>query len=37
MVKTQLPTKSDYDLAVDELRKLNEDIFYDDLKRRLGN
>ena len=36
MVKTQLPTKSDYDLAVDELRKLNEDIFYDDFKKKIG-
>ena len=36
MVKTQLPTKTDYDLAVDELRKLNEDIFYDDFKKKIG-
>lgn len=35
MVKTHLPTKSEYDRAVDELKKLNEDVFYDDFKDKI--
>jgi hypothetical protein len=35
MVKTHLPTKSEYDRAVDELKKLNEDDFYDDFKDKI--
>lgn len=35
MVTTQLPTKSEYDHAVNELKKLNEDLFYDDFKGKI--
>ncbi|WP_040205304.1 hypothetical protein [Neobacillus jeddahensis] len=35
MVTTQLPTKTDYEKAMDELKKLNEDLFYDDFKEKI--
>lgn len=35
MVRTQLPTKSEYDQAVKELKKLNDDLFYDDFKEKI--
>jgi hypothetical protein len=35
MATTQLPTKSEYEHAVDELKKLNEDLFYDDFKEKI--
>ena len=35
MATTQLPTKSEYENAVDELKKLNEDLFYDDFKEKI--
>ncbi|WP_042454316.1 hypothetical protein [Neobacillus dielmonensis] len=35
MVATNLPTKSDYENAVDELRKLNDELFYDDFKEKI--
>lgn len=30
-----LPTKSEYENAVEELKALNEDIFYDDFKEKI--
>jgi hypothetical protein len=35
MTKTDLPTKNDYQHAMDELKKLNEDLFYDDFKMKI--
>ncbi|EKN69094.1 hypothetical protein BABA_11711 [Neobacillus bataviensis LMG 21833] len=35
MVTTKLPTNAEYDKAMDELRKLNEDLFYDDFKEKI--
>ncbi|KAA9024236.1 coiled-coil domain-containing protein [Niallia endozanthoxylica] len=35
MVKTELPTKKDYEEAVNELKKLNDDLFYDDFKGKI--
>ena len=35
MVQTNLPTKSEYENAVNELKKLNEDIFYGDFKEKM--
>ncbi|MFK9093081.1 hypothetical protein [Bacillus salipaludis] len=35
MVTTQLPTKTEYDKAMDELRKLNDGLFYDDFKEKI--
>lgn len=35
MTKTDLPTKRDYQHAMDELKKLNEDLFYDDFKMKI--
>ncbi|MEH7073899.1 hypothetical protein [Neobacillus drentensis] len=35
MATTQLPTKSEYENAVNELKKLNEDLFYDDFKEKI--
>jgi len=32
MVKIELPTKKDYEEAVNELKKLNAELFYDDFK-----
>lgn len=40
MATTKLPTRSEYDSAVEELKKLNGDLFYDDFKveiKELGN
>jgi len=37
MTKTELPTKKDYENAVSELKKLNEDLFYDDFKMKINN
>ena len=30
MTKTELPTKNDYKNAINELKTLNNEIFYDD-------
>ncbi|WP_251552089.1 hypothetical protein [Neobacillus muris] len=35
MVTTNLPTKSEYENAVAELRKLNNELFYDDFKEKI--
>lgn len=35
MIKTELPTKIDYENAVNELKKLNEELFYDDFKMKV--
>ncbi len=35
MVTTQLPSKSEYESALNELRKLNDDLFYDDFKKTI--
>lgn len=35
MIKTELPTKKDYENAVNELKKLNEELFYDDFKTKM--
>lgn len=37
MAKTQLPTNSDYQSAVNELKKLNEELFYEDFKTKINN
>src|SRR4051794_411425 len=37
MVQTNLPTKNEYENAVNELRKLNEDIFYGDFKEKMNS
>jgi chromosome segregation ATPase len=37
MVQTNLPTKSDYEKAVNELNQLNEDIFYSDFKEKVNS
>ena len=36
MVTTKLPTNSEYEKAVEELKKLNEDIFYGDFKEKMN-
>ena len=36
MTKTELPTINDYKNAIDELKTLNNEIFYDDFKTRIG-
>jgi len=36
MVTTKLPTNSEYEKAVQELKKLNEDIFYGDFKEKMN-
>ncbi|PLS08017.1 hypothetical protein [Neobacillus cucumis] len=36
MATTNLPTKSEYEKAVNELKKLNEDIFYGDFKEKIN-
>lgn len=35
MGTTQSPTKTEYDKAMDELKKLNDDLFYDDFKEKI--
>jgi len=35
MPTTQLHEKNEYEKAMDELKKLNEDLFYDDLKEKM--
>lgn len=35
MTKTELPTKKDYENAVNELKQLNEELFYDDFKIKI--
>jgi hypothetical protein len=35
MTKVKLPTKNDYQSAVNELKKLNEELFYDDFKMKI--
>src|SRR6476620_5239867 len=37
MTKTELPTKNDYKNAINELKTLNNEIFYDDFKTRIKN
>ncbi|MEH7119902.1 hypothetical protein V7128_21135 [Neobacillus vireti] len=37
MVQTNLPTNSEYEQAVNELKKLNEDIFYSDFKEKISS
>ena len=37
MTKTELPTINDYKNAIDELKILNNEIFYDDFKTRIKN
>ncbi|MEH7417272.1 hypothetical protein V7266_18475 [Neobacillus drentensis] len=37
MVQTNLPTKNEYEQAVNELKKLNEDIFYGDFKEKMSS
>ena len=37
MTKTELPTKNDYKNAINELKTLNNEIFYDDFKTRIRN
>ena len=37
MVQTNLPTNSEYEQAVNELKKLNEDIFYGDFKEKISS
>src|ERR1051325_5535070 len=37
MVQTNLPTTSDYENAVKELKQLNEDIFYGDFKEKMNS
>ena len=37
MIKTELPTKNDYKNAINELKTLNNEIFYDDFKTRIKN
>jgi hypothetical protein len=37
MIKTELPTKNDYENAVNELKRLNEELFYDDFKMKIKN
>ncbi|MCQ6274810.1 hypothetical protein JMM81_07480 [Bacillus sp. V3B] len=37
MSKTELPTKNDYENAINELKKLNEELFYDDFKTKMKN
>ena len=37
MTKTELPTKNDYKNAINELKALNNEIFYDDFKTRIRN
>jgi hypothetical protein len=37
MTKTGLPTKNDYKNAINELKTLNNEIFYDDFKTRIKN
>ncbi|MED4224909.1 hypothetical protein [Neobacillus cucumis] len=37
MVQTNLPTTSDYENAVNELKQLNEDIFYGDFKEKMNS
>jgi hypothetical protein len=37
MTKTELPTKNDYKNAINELKALNNEIFYDDFKTRIKN
>lgn len=36
MVKTELPTEKDYEEAVNELKKLNDELFYDDFKMKIN-
>ncbi|WP_338453141.1 hypothetical protein R4Z09_15475 [Niallia oryzisoli] len=36
MVNTELPTKKDYEEAVNELKKLNDELFYDDFKIKIN-
>lgn len=35
MVTTKLPTKTEYEKAMDEIKKLNDDLFYDDFKEKI--
>jgi len=35
MVNTELPTKKDYEEAINELRKLNDELFYEDFKMKM--
>jgi hypothetical protein len=35
MATTKLPTRSDYDRAVEELKQLNDDLFYEDFKEKI--
>ncbi|WP_071394686.1 hypothetical protein [Bacillus tuaregi] len=35
MVNTDLPTKKEYEEAVNELKKLNDELFYDDFKIKI--
>jgi uncharacterized protein with von Willebrand factor type A (vWA) domain len=37
MLQTNLPTKNEYEKAVNELKKLNEDIFYGDFKEKMSS
>jgi len=37
MVQANLPTKNEYDIAINELKKLNEDIFYGDFKEKMNS
>ncbi len=37
MTKTELPTKNDFQHAINELKALNNEIFYDDFKTRIKN
>jgi len=37
MNKTELPTKNDFQHAINELKTLNNEIFYDDFKTRIKN
>lgn len=37
MTKTELPTKNDFQHAINELKTLNNEIFYDDFKTKIKN